>query len=90
MLLGVVPFALMGIELLAQAFLGIRCSFQHLQGHFEIHSAIRADSDGRDGANPFDDPQATLLRGQIFLWQLLGLLLADRGFSMPPPWPGQL
>ena len=66
------PVALMGLELLAQAFLGIRCPFQHLQGHFEIHSAIGADSDGWDGTNPFNDSEVMLLHGQIFQRPLRG------------------
>lgn len=62
-LAGVHPLALVLFKLLAQAFLGVRCAVQYRSGNLEVRGTIRADSNGRHGAEPLDDPETTLLRG---------------------------
>jgi hypothetical protein len=79
MLLGVAPLARVCLELLAQVFRH-PMSFSASLRDLGIRGATGAHPDGRDGTNPFDDPQDTFLRGQIFLWQIRGLLLANRAF----------
>jgi hypothetical protein len=90
-LAGTLAPALVFGELDPETLLRVANPLDRTTGHLERPIAKSTDSDGGDGAHPFDHPKITLWHGQLFRRQRCGKLSSWRiGTLKLQPWRGRL